>query len=76
MQYLIGVDLGTSGVKTVLFDETGAALASLRQQFCFGAREKTQKSLNKFLTKPYFPCMLYLFSPAVRPHKPPEKSIF
>ncbi len=28
MQYLIGVDLGTSGVKTVLFDETGAALAS------------------------------------------------
>lgn len=28
MGYLIGIDLGTSGTKTVLFDETGCALAS------------------------------------------------
>ena len=27
-QYLLGVDLGTSGTKTVLFDVTGKALAS------------------------------------------------
>jgi xylulokinase len=28
MRYLIGIDLGTSGTKTVLFDETGSAVAS------------------------------------------------
>ena len=28
MGYLLGIDLGTSGTKTVLFDETGQALAS------------------------------------------------
>ena len=28
MKYLIGIDLGTSGTKTVLFDETGKAVAS------------------------------------------------
>lgn len=28
MNYLIGIDLGTSGTKTVLFDETGRAVAS------------------------------------------------
>ncbi|WP_406021927.1 FGGY family carbohydrate kinase, partial [Succinivibrio sp.] len=28
MRYLLGVDLGTSGTKTVLFDEKGATVAS------------------------------------------------
>lgn len=28
MAYLIGIDVGTSGTKTVLFDEAGNALAS------------------------------------------------
>ena len=28
MAYVIGVDLGTSGTKTVLFDETGKVIAS------------------------------------------------
>ena len=28
MRYLLGVDLGTSGTKTVLFDETGKAICS------------------------------------------------
>lgn len=28
MEYLIGIDLGTSGTKTVLFDKTGAVVAS------------------------------------------------
>lgn len=28
MRYLLGVDLGTSGTKTVLFDETGKVIAS------------------------------------------------
>lgn len=33
MRYLIGVDLGTSGTKTVLFDETGAAVASATEEY-------------------------------------------
>lgn len=28
MRYLLGVDLGTSGTKTVLFDENGQSVAS------------------------------------------------
>ena len=28
MKYAIGVDIGTSGTKTVLFDETGTVIAS------------------------------------------------
>ncbi|MCI8501573.1 MAG: xylulokinase, partial [Oscillospiraceae bacterium] len=28
MRYLLGVDLGTSGTKTVLFDEAGKAICS------------------------------------------------
>lgn len=28
MKYLLGIDLGTSGTKTVLFEETGRAVAS------------------------------------------------
>ena len=32
MQYLIGVDLGTSGTKTVLFDEAGTVVASAVQE--------------------------------------------
>ena len=28
MKYVLGVDLGTSGTKTVLFDEAGSAVAS------------------------------------------------
>ncbi len=33
MAYLIGVDIGTSGTKTVLFDETGKAMASDLQEY-------------------------------------------
>ena len=28
MKYVIGIDLGTSGTKTVLFDENGKVIAS------------------------------------------------
>ena len=28
MKYLLGIDLGTSGTKTVLFDENGTAVCS------------------------------------------------
>lgn len=33
MQYLIGVDIGTSGTKTVLFDATGQEVASASQEY-------------------------------------------
>ncbi len=33
MQYLIGVDLGTSGTKTVLFDQEGRAIASATVEY-------------------------------------------
>ncbi len=33
MAYLLGVDIGTSGTKTVLFDEQGNALASALQEY-------------------------------------------
>lgn len=33
MKYLLGIDLGTSGTKTVLFDETGAAVASALEEY-------------------------------------------
>lgn len=33
MQYLIGVDIGTSGTKTVLFDETGRAVSSATAEY-------------------------------------------
>ena len=33
MAYLLGVDLGTSGTKTVLFDESGAAVASATVEY-------------------------------------------
>lgn len=33
MAYLIGIDVGTSGTKTVLFDETGKALASATEEY-------------------------------------------
>ena len=33
MRYLIGIDLGTSGTKTVLFDEKGAAVASATVEY-------------------------------------------
>lgn len=33
MQYLIGIDIGTSATKTVLFDETGAVLASASREY-------------------------------------------
>lgn len=33
MQYLIGVDIGTSGTKTVLFDATGREVASASQEY-------------------------------------------
>ncbi|MEG2634003.1 MAG: FGGY family carbohydrate kinase, partial [Oscillospiraceae bacterium] len=28
MEYLLGIDVGTSGTKTVLFDKNGSAVAS------------------------------------------------
>jgi len=33
MKYLMGIDLGTSGTKTVLFDQTGKALASATVEY-------------------------------------------
>ncbi len=33
MRYLLGIDIGTSGTKTVLFDERGAALASFTGEY-------------------------------------------
>ncbi len=33
MEYLIGIDLGTSGTKTVLFDQTGAVVASALAEY-------------------------------------------
>ncbi len=33
MQYLLGIDLGTSGTKTVLFDRTGKAVASATREY-------------------------------------------
>ena len=33
MRYIIGIDLGTSGTKTVLFDETGAVIASALREY-------------------------------------------
>lgn len=33
MRYLIGIDLGTSGTKTVLFDEKGNSVASATQEY-------------------------------------------
>ncbi|MBI1388117.1 MAG: xylulokinase [bacterium] len=33
MAYLIGLDVGTSGTKTVLFDENGKALASVTEEY-------------------------------------------
>lgn len=33
MKYLIGIDLGTSGTKTVLFDETGKSIASATVEY-------------------------------------------
>ena len=33
MKYLLGIDLGTSGTKTVLFDQTGAAVASATVEY-------------------------------------------
>lgn len=33
MNYLLGIDLGTSGIKTVLFDETGAAISSAAAEY-------------------------------------------
>ena len=33
MGYLLGIDLGTSGLKTVLFDESGRSLASATEEY-------------------------------------------
>ena len=33
MNYLIGIDLGTSGTKTVLFDQNGAVAASATVEY-------------------------------------------
>ena len=41
MKYLLGVDLGTSGTKTVLFDEQGKSIAA--------------KTFQKYLTLAEYP---------------------
>ena len=33
MSYILGVDIGTSGTKTVLFDENGTAMASATYEY-------------------------------------------
>jgi len=33
MRYVIGIDLGTSGTKTVLFDENGISVASATREY-------------------------------------------
>ena len=33
MAYILGVDIGTSGTKTVLFDENGTAVASATYEY-------------------------------------------
>ncbi|MDE6838621.1 MAG: xylulokinase, partial [Acutalibacter sp.] len=33
MEYIIGIDLGTSGTKTVLFDREGAVIASASEEY-------------------------------------------
>lgn len=33
MNYLIGIDLGTSATKTVLFDENGTVIASASKEY-------------------------------------------
>ena len=33
MKYVLGIDLGTSGTKTVLFDQTGKAMASATVEY-------------------------------------------
>ena len=33
MEYILGVDIGTSGTKTVLFDKTGAVIASCTEEY-------------------------------------------
>ncbi len=33
MRYVLGLDLGTSGTKTVLFDETGRAVRSATREY-------------------------------------------
>ena len=33
MRYLLGIDVGTSGTKTVLFDEKGTVIASKSEEY-------------------------------------------
>ena len=33
MNYLLGIDIGTSGTKTVLFDEKGKIISEIHVQF-------------------------------------------
>ena len=33
MKYVLGIDLGTSGTKTVLFDQNGVAMASATVEY-------------------------------------------
>ena len=33
MAYVLGVDIGTSGTKTVLFDQNGAVIASASEEY-------------------------------------------
>ncbi len=33
MEYLLGIDIGTSGTKTVLFDTNGAVIASCTVEY-------------------------------------------
>lgn len=47
MEYLLGIDLGTSGTKTVLFDMNGSAVASATVEYPFTSRRTAGR--NKIL---------------------------
>ena len=56
MAYLLGVDIGTSGTKTVLFDENGNTIASdLRNTQCTSpktdGRNRSRKTGGRLLAR-------------------------
>ena len=42
MKYVLGIDLGTSGTKTVLFDQYGTAVCSALVEYPLYQRKKTR----------------------------------
>ena len=56
MAYLLGVDIGTSGTKTVLFDENGNTVASMSRSIrCTSpgtdGRNRNRKTGGRLLTR-------------------------